>query len=280
MSSAPGVHHPRPPSFKQYVLIAAFLFAITIVEFVIILPEGFRGKGWTIAPLAILSAIKFAAVIFFYMHLKFDNRLLTWIFMGGLVLGFGVTLALVGLFGTFTPSPRAYAEANAVAYHHAEHAEAGDPHSETPAVPEPESPPDTEPAAPPAEAETAPAETAPVETASAPAGGALAAQGQEIFITGIGEGAATACGTCHTIEGLERAVGLLGPDLTHIATDAATRQAGVSARDYLVESIKAPESFVAEGVERATPGLMTTAITSGLTDADVEALVVFLLEQK
>lgn len=270
MSSALGVHHPRHPSFKQYVLIATFLFAITIVEFVIILPEDFRGKGWTIAPLAILSAIKFAAVIFFYMHLKFDNRLLTWIFLGGLALGLSVTLALVGLFGTFTPSPRSYAQVNAVAFHHA--AEGGQ-HGETPAVHEPAQSPDTEPA-------TSPAEPAPVTTAPAPAGGDLAAQGQNIFITGIGEGAATACGTCHTIEGVERAVGLLGPDLTHIATEAATRQAGVSARDYLVESIKSPESFIAEGVERATPGLMTAAITGGLTDADVEALVVFLLEQK
>ena len=106
MSSDPGVHESRHPTLKQYVGIAIFLFVITIVEFVIILPQDFRGAGWTIAPLAILSAIKFAAVIFFYMHLKFDNRLLTWVFLGGLALGFAVVFALVGLFGTWTPSPR------------------------------------------------------------------------------------------------------------------------------------------------------------------------------
>ena len=110
MSSDPGVHESRHPTLKQYVGIAIFLFVVTIVEFLIILPEDFRGQGWTIAPLAILSAIKFAAVIFFYMHLKFDNRLLTWIFLGGLALGFAVVMALVGLFGTFTPSPRAWAQ--------------------------------------------------------------------------------------------------------------------------------------------------------------------------
>ena len=111
--SSPEAHTPRHPTFKQYVAIAIFLFAITIIEFMIIVPENFRGQGWTIAPLAILSAIKFAAVIFFYMHLKFDNRLLTWIFLGGLALGFAVVFSLVGLFGTLTPSPRAWAEANA-----------------------------------------------------------------------------------------------------------------------------------------------------------------------
>ena len=96
MSSDPGVHESRHPTLKQYVIIAIFLFAITIVEFMIILPEGFRGRGWTIAPLAFLSAIKFAAVIFFYMHLKFDNRLLTWVFLGGLALGFAVVFSLGG----------------------------------------------------------------------------------------------------------------------------------------------------------------------------------------
>ena len=82
------------------------------------------------------------------------------------------------------------------------------------------------------------------------------------------------------IEGVPEAVGLLGPDLTHIGTEAATRQPGVSAEEYLALSIREPESFVAEGVERAIPGLMLTAITAGLTDEDVDALVAFLLEQK
>jgi hypothetical protein len=41
-----------------------------------------------------------------------------------------------------------------------------------------------------------------------------------------------------------------------------------------------PEAFVAEGVERAIPGLMTSALTASLSDADVQALVEFLLAQK
>ncbi len=271
MSSDPAAHQSRHPTLKQYVGIAIFLFVVTLVEFLIILPEDFRGQGWTIAPLVILSAIKFAAVIFFYMHLKFDNRLLTWIFLGGLALGFAVTMALVGLFGTFTPSPRSYAAANAVAFVHETEGSGG--HHETAAAHEPTAETET--------AEPAPAsEVQPAEPAAAPAGGGLVDLGRSIFITGTGEGVATACVTCHTIEGMPEAIGLLGPDLTHIGTEAGTRQAGVSAEDYIVESIKNPESFVAEGIERATPGLMTTAITSGLTDADIEALTAFLLEQK
>ncbi len=258
--SSPAAHTSRHPSFKQYVAIAIFLFAITIVEFLIILPEGFRGQGWTIAPLSILSAIKFAAVIFFYMHLKFDNRLLTWIFLGGLALGFAVTFALIGLFSAFTPSPRPYAQANAVAFEHA--AESEGEHVETPA--DAESP----------EPKPEPADSSPTQPAPAAASDSLAAEGQAVF-TGAG-----ICMTCHTIEGVPGAVGVIGPDLTHIATEAATRKPGMSAEEYLYESIQEPEIFIAEGVERALPGLMTDAIVSGLTDADVDALVVFLLAQE
>ena len=54
----------------------------------------------------------------------------------------------------------------------------------------------------------------------------------------------------------------------------------MSARDYIEESIRDPEAFVAEGVERAIPGIMIKAITSGLTDDDIAALVDFLAGQK
>ncbi len=86
------------------------------------------------------------------------------------------------------------------------------------------------------------------------------------------------CSQCHAIEGT--ANGLIGPDLTHIGTDAANRKPGVSAEDYIREAVKDPEAFVAEGVDRATAGLMTNSITESLTEAQIEELVQFLLEQK
>ena len=100
----------------------------------------------------------------------------------------------------------------------------------------------------------------------------LVVQGQTIF-TGKGS-----CLACHTIEGIS--TGLVGPDLTHIGTSAASRRPGISAKDYLIESIREPEGFVAEGVERSIPGLMTAAITAGLNDDEVAALVEFLLAQR
>ena len=259
--SSPEAHSSRHPTFKQYVVVAIFLFAITLVEFLIIVPENFRGAGWTIAPLVILSVIKFAVVILFYMHLKFDNRMLTWIFLGGLFLGLAVTMSLVGLFGTFTPSPRGWAQANAVAFEHP--AEAGGEHVETPpatgsTVTDPE----------PAAATTPPASSGPATTPTA----GDPARGKEVFLgTGI-------CFTCHIIEDVSAIA--IGPELTHIGTDAMTRKPGMSAAEYIDESIRTPEVFIAEGVERALPGLMTTAITAGLSDDDITDLVAFLLEQK
>ena len=101
---------------------------------------------------------------------------------------------------------------------------------------------------------------------------ALVAQGEEVF---LGTGA---CITCHTIQGISE--GLLGPELTYIGADAATRRPGYSAEQYITESIRQPEVFVAEGVERATVGLMTTALVEHLTDDEVAALTAFLLTQQ
>lgn len=96
--------------------------------------------------------------------------------------------------------------------------------------------------------------------------------GQAIF-TGSG-----GCGGCHTIDGVSE--GEVGPDLTNIGSNAASRKAGMSAEGYIEESIRDPEAFVAEGVERAVPGIMVNAITSSLTDEQVAALVDFLAGQK
>ena len=109
-------HHP---TFKQYVLIAIILFAITIVEFLLIWDRvGIADDlGASKIPLLIgLSAVKFAIVIMFYMHLKFDNRLFGTVFIAGLALAFMVGLALLGLFTAMNGDQRSYAADRAVPY--------------------------------------------------------------------------------------------------------------------------------------------------------------------
>lgn len=102
--------------------------------------------------------------------------------------------------------------------------------------------------------------------------GSPAAEGYRIF---AGEGG---CAACHTIEGLFS--GEVGPDLSDIGNLAGERQFLTSAEEYLTESIRYPEEYVATQAERGVPGLMTREITSHLSDNQVAALVAFLLEQK
>lgn len=246
MSDQLQAGHSQHPTFKQYVVVAIILFAITAIEFLIIFPDYKLGPA-TVPTLIILSIIKFAIVIFFYMHLKFDNKLLTWIFLSGLALGTVVTFSLLFLFSatSSTPQPRAFAADNAVPF--VEHAVEGE-------KPSADKPPET-------------VTETPDQPAPEPID--LTALGEESF-TGAG-----GCTVCHTIEGIS--AGTLGPDLTRIGTGASNRIAGVSAEDYIDESIRNPGAFVVEGFP---PGLMPTDLEARLEGQQIEALVQFLLAQQ
>ena len=96
--SSGDVHtgHPTP---LTYFKVAMALSAITGVE-VAIFYANWLGHG-IIPVLAILSGIKFAMVAMFYMHLRYDNRLFSGLFMGGLGVALGVLLSLMALFRFF-----------------------------------------------------------------------------------------------------------------------------------------------------------------------------------
>src|SRR6266567_5261721 len=72
------------PKEKVYVKVALWLGAITAAEITISyikMPDGAK-----IAALLILSVIKFAAVVGYFMHLKFDNPALRKPFITGIIL--------------------------------------------------------------------------------------------------------------------------------------------------------------------------------------------------
>ncbi len=96
--AAAEVHtgHPTP---RTYFIVAMILSSITAVE-VAIFYATWLGHG-IIPVLAILSTVKFAMVVMFYMHLRYDARLFTSLFVGGLALAFSVVFALIGLFKFF-----------------------------------------------------------------------------------------------------------------------------------------------------------------------------------
>ena len=85
--------HPTP---AKYVAIAVILATITLVEVAIVYMD-FLGD--IIGPvLVVLSAVKFALVVMFFMHLRFDNRLFSAMFVTGLLLATGVLIMLLALF--------------------------------------------------------------------------------------------------------------------------------------------------------------------------------------
>ena len=88
--------HPTP---LTYFKVAMILSAITAIE-VAIFYATWLGHG-IIPILAILSIVKFAMVAMFYMHLKYDARLFSALFVGGLALAATVMFALMGLFRFF-----------------------------------------------------------------------------------------------------------------------------------------------------------------------------------
>jgi len=85
-------------SVKQYILIGVILTVITAIEVAFIYIPGAEGSAWLAPALIALSALKFALVVMFYMHLKFDHKLFSITFFGPMVLAVTVVIALVLLF--------------------------------------------------------------------------------------------------------------------------------------------------------------------------------------
>ena len=88
--------HPTP---LTYFRIAMILVLITAFEVGVFYVEEL-GKG-IIPVLVVLSSAKFALVAMFYMHLRYDSRLFSAFFAGGLLLALSVGIALLGLFKFF-----------------------------------------------------------------------------------------------------------------------------------------------------------------------------------
>lgn len=93
----------------KYVQIAVVLFALTALEVALYevcyggLQASLPGvaaslEPWFVEVLLLLSAFKFWFVAMFYMHLKFDMKLLSWLFLFSLVIATIVIGALIVLF--------------------------------------------------------------------------------------------------------------------------------------------------------------------------------------
>jgi cytochrome c oxidase subunit 4 len=95
VSDRPGEH----ATVGTYIRVALVLTGVTALEVGVIYV---RQLAPIIVPLLLaMSAAKFALVVLFFMHLRYDSRLLAFLFVGPLILAAALAVALMTLTGAF-----------------------------------------------------------------------------------------------------------------------------------------------------------------------------------
>ncbi|MEO8194551.1 MAG: cytochrome C oxidase subunit IV family protein [Gemmatimonadales bacterium] len=89
-------HHP---GWSTYWKVATILTLITVVEVWAYYIPSFVASRAFVPLLLTMSAIKFATVVMFYMHLKYDHKLFRALFTGPLFVAAVTLIALLFLFG-------------------------------------------------------------------------------------------------------------------------------------------------------------------------------------
>jgi len=80
------------------------------------------------------------------------------------------------------------------------------------------------------------------------------------------------CSNCHSLDGVDSEV---APSLAGVGERAETRASGMSAAEYLMESIVDPVAYRVEGWQP----LMSGQYGNALTESELDDLVAFLLTQ-
>ncbi len=102
-----------------------------------------------------------------------------------------------------------------------------------------------------------------------------AANGETLFQQAtIGAANAPGCATCHS---LETDVVLVGPSMAGVATRAETAVSGLTAEEYIRQSITEPNAYVADGF---VEGIMYQNFGTDLSAEELDDVTAFLLTQK
>jgi cytochrome c oxidase subunit 4 len=102
-ASASGAHaaagqHDHA-STGTYLKVAVILSIVTALEFSVLY---IRALTPIVVPLLlVLSAGKFALVVMFFMHLRYDSRALTALFVGPIIIAVALAISLMTLYGAF-----------------------------------------------------------------------------------------------------------------------------------------------------------------------------------
>ncbi|HZS88584.1 MAG TPA: cytochrome C oxidase subunit IV family protein [Chloroflexota bacterium] len=94
-----GINELGHPTALRYVQIAVILTVLTTIEIAVYYIHSL--SKILIPILLTLSAIKFALVVLWYMHLKFDNRIFSALFLLGLIIGGSILIAMILLIRAY-----------------------------------------------------------------------------------------------------------------------------------------------------------------------------------
>ena len=95
---AEGIEHEHP-GWSVYWKVAVILTLITIGEVWVYYIPVFVASRLFLPTLLTMSAVKFAIVVLFYMHLRYDHKLFRSLFTGPLIVAMATLMALLFLFG-------------------------------------------------------------------------------------------------------------------------------------------------------------------------------------
>ena len=241
---------PLPP-VSVYWVVGVILVIVTAVEVAAFYLDV---ALYILVPIFIvLSLFKFALVIMFFMHLRYDHKIFSTFFMTGVLLACGIFLGLIILFDNFdVGDPPVVALENPIPTATPTYASVDTSNTVAPTVVALEH-----------SIPTATPTYASVDTSNTVA--PKDSDGQRVFLS-------KGCSGCHKIEGLEGAVGLVGPNLTGISNRAGNRTPGMTAEEYVRASIEAPNAYIVEGFQNVMPPLRAS-----MTDGEFESLVDYLL---
>lgn len=126
-----------------------------------------------------------------------------------------------------------------------------------------------------AQAESTPTTTPPTAAAPTPTPRPIDGDSAEDIILNAG------CGACHKIGPIGEAH-KVGPDLTYIGLTAGERVPGMSAEEYIRQSILEPNAYLAPECPNSPclPGIMPQNFHLRLTDAQMNMLIGYLLERQ
>jgi cytochrome c oxidase subunit IV len=85
-------HHPTDWLYIQIAIILALITAAEVSTYLVDFGD------FLLPALMVMMVVKFALVVMFFMHLRFDHKLLSWVFVAGLALAVAVYVATLTTF--------------------------------------------------------------------------------------------------------------------------------------------------------------------------------------